>query len=82
MKQIKCKSGITGWQDYLKSVYSSKEEFLAYNDIYGIAKRFGYNDAEACWNANPLVEGSTDPSDLRVSVKRNSKTSLIKGTHF
>lgn len=82
MRQIKCKSGLIGWEDYLKGVYSSKKEFLEYDEIYGIAARLGYDNPEECWRANPLVQGSTDPSDFKKSIKQNEKTTYKKGIHF
>lgn len=81
-KEVKCESGITGWENYLKGVYATKEEFFEYNEIYGIAKRLGYNDPEECWQANPLIQGSTNPSDLKKSVTENKKNTYKKGTHF
>lgn len=51
----------------LHKVYADKEEFLAYDIVYGIAKRLGYKDPEKLWKDNPTVEGSTDPKDFRIS---------------
>lgn len=82
MERIICKSGVEGWEDYLKAVYNSKEEFLSYNETYGIAARLGYTDPEECWRANPLIQGSINPADLKRSIVRNEKTTLIKGKHF
>lgn len=81
-KTVKCRSSIEGWEGYLKSVYITEEEFIAYDEIYGISKRLGYNSAETCWKANPLIQGSTDPSDLRKAPIRHKKTVLKKGKHF
>lgn len=78
MKKVKCESGIEGWEGYLKSVYDSKEEFLNYDEIYGIAKHLGYDDPEDAWRANPLVQGSVIPSDLKVVIKDHPKKSLKK----
>ena len=82
MKKVKCESGIMGWESYLQGVYVSKEEFLSYDEIYGIAARLGYKVPEECWRANPLIQGSTNPADLKKSVERNKKTVLKKGIHF
>jgi len=64
MKKVKCKSGIIGFQCKLKKNYSSFEEFESYNETYGIAKRLGFESAEAAWKANPTMQGSVIPSDL------------------
>ena len=72
MKQVICKSGLKGWQDRLRSNYDSLEEFKAWSDIYGLAKRLGFKTAEAAWKANPTVQGSVEPSDyckVRVAKK-------------
>lgn len=78
MKKVKCESGATGWEGYLKSVYDSKEEFLNYDEMYGIAARLGYEDPEDCWRANPLIQGSTNPSDLKKSAPRKPNAYLEK----
>ena len=66
MKRVKCKSGITGWQCHLQKNYANLEEFQSYNEIYFISKRLGYESAESAWEANPVVQGSTIPSDFRM----------------
>lgn len=80
-KQVKCKSGITGWQDRLRKVYSSFEEFESYCAIYGIHIRIGYKSPAAAWKFNPLIQGSVIPSDLRrvrsVKLKRYPKDVVI-----
>jgi len=65
MKQVTCNSGPKGWRDRLRKVYSSLEEFVAYDELYGLAERLGFKSAELAWAANPLVEGSVEPSDYR-----------------
>jgi hypothetical protein len=72
MKQVKCKSGITGYQCRLRKSYDSFEEFEAYDEIYGVSKRLGFKSAEAAWKKNPLINGSIFPSDLCV-VKETSR---------
>lgn len=66
MRKVKCKSGITGWQAKLQKVYSNLEEFIAYCENYNIHKRLGFKTPESAWNQNPVIEGSTCSSDLRV----------------
>jgi hypothetical protein len=64
-KEVICDSGKKGWQDKLQNIYSSLEELISYNEIYGICKRLGYEDPAKCWEDNPTIQGSIDPSDLK-----------------
>lgn len=66
-KTVKCKSGLTGWRKLLRDNYSSFEEFNDLSFLYKLHERLGYPTAQAAWDANPIIEGSVDPSDLRVS---------------
>ena len=76
LKQVKTKrSGIRGWQGRLKSVYADFSEFCHYNNVYGIAARLGYKVAANAWKANPIIEGSVNPRDLR-RVRSNEKTKV------
>lgn len=68
MKHIKCSSGKTGWQCRLQENYKSFEEWQSYSDTYGLSERIGFGSAQEAWDANPWVEGSTNPADFRVSV--------------
>jgi len=55
------------WEDRLQNVYDGGfEEFKAYSDTWGLARRLGYESAEAAWQDNPLVTGSVDPKDYGV----------------
>jgi hypothetical protein len=64
-KTITAKSGLKGWQDKLRKVYDSFEEFEDYCKTYNIHKRLGYKTPEDAWEANPTIQGSIEPSDLR-----------------
>jgi hypothetical protein len=64
-KDVICDSGIKGWQDKLQNVYQSLEELISYDNIYGICKRLGYEDPKKCWEENPTIQGSINPSDLK-----------------
>lgn len=56
-----------GWQCKLQKNYdNSFEQFEGYNETYGIATRLGFKSAQEAWDANPTIQGSTNPSDLRV----------------
>jgi hypothetical protein len=59
------------WKDSLQKNYSSFEEFEAYDRIYGLSKRLGFSSAEEAWEANPMIQGSTNPTDYK-KVNRES----------
>ncbi len=65
MKQVKCKSGIKGWQCRLQASYASFDEFESYSDTYGLHEKLGYDNALQAWNDNPLIQGSVNPSDFK-----------------
>ena len=64
MKRVICKSGLEGSEGFLQLGYGNFEEFEAFSDMYGLAKRLGYKSAAAAWKANPLVQSSVEPSDF------------------
>jgi len=51
---------------YLQDDYTDLEEFLLYDETYGLAERLGFDSPIEAWEANPLVQFSTDPGDLRI----------------
>ena len=63
--QVKCKSGLRGWQSPLRDNYADFAEFERYAETYGLHRRLGYRSPRAAWNANPTVQGSVNPSDFR-----------------
>ena len=65
MKRIKTNSGISGWQCRLRENYTSLEEWTTYAETYNLCARLGFADAESAWEANPLIQGSTNPGDFR-----------------
>lgn len=65
--KVKCKSGLTGWQNKLWGNYKSFEEFESYSETYGLHQRLGFKSAKEAWDANPEAQGSTDPSDFRLA---------------
>jgi hypothetical protein len=69
MEIVICKSGSTGWRARIQESYSDLEDLTAYNEIYGVCERLGFNSPEEAWEANPLIEGSVIPSDFRVVEK-------------
>jgi len=75
MKRIICKSGTVGYRMKLQSSYNNFEEFESYSNMYGLHEKLGYKTAKNAWNKNPLIEGSTIPSDYRRSTATNRKRS-------
>ena len=75
---VKCKSGLHGWQGRLHEVYNSLDEFEAYCNLRQIHIRLGFTSITRCWEANPVVQGSVNPSDLRrVELKRYPRDIVI-----
>ena len=65
IKQVVCKSGITGFQCNLQDNYTDFDEFEACSNIWRLHKRLGYKTAMDAWRANPVIQGSVIPSDFR-----------------
>lgn len=84
MKTVRCKSGIKGWQCKLQKNYGSLESFKNYCETYNIHKRLGFKTPKAAWEANPTIQGSTDPSDLAIVffhvIQKNGKFSVKEST--
>ena len=64
-RNVVCASGLKGWQGRLREPYLDFEEFVLNDEAYGLAARLGYPSATAAWEANPVVQGSVEPSDYR-----------------
>jgi hypothetical protein len=63
MKQTLCEA----WKMRLRKVYDNDlEQFRAYDRVYNIAKRLGYDNADVAWEINPIISGSIDPATLKV----------------
>lgn len=67
-EEVICDSGAKGWRSHLQDNYKTFAEFQQYDLVYKLAKRLGYLSAEEAWDENPLVQGSTNPSDFRKVV--------------
>ena len=68
---VKLASGRRGWRGRLHEVYSSREEWLGYAELYNLAERLGYDGSDAAWadkvwDENPMLEGSTNPEDFKI----------------
>ncbi len=55
-----------GGQCHLRTQYDNYEEFAAYSEMYGIAYRLGFRNEAEAWAANPVIQVSVNPGDLRV----------------
>jgi hypothetical protein len=64
MKKVMCKSGLWGWQDKLRNMYDDFIEWENYSTTYGLHTRLGYKTPRTAWQANPIIQGSTIPSDF------------------
>jgi hypothetical protein len=65
MRHVRCKSGLRGWQAKLREVYKTFSDFADWCFIYNNHVRLGFDTPEAAWDANPIIQGSVDPSDYR-----------------
>lgn len=63
--RVRTQSGGWGWRSRLQTQYVHFEEFAHYAALRGLHKRLGYRTPRAAWEANPVIEGSTNPSDYR-----------------
>ena len=64
-RKVTCSSGITGWECRLQNNYDSFEQFKDYDEIFSLSTRLGYPNSRRAWDSNPVVQGSTNPSDFR-----------------
>lgn len=78
IKRAICKSGLTGWQARVRDNWSSLEELKGYDENYDIAGRLGYESAEELWDENPIVQGSTNPSDLCVVLTGDNQVPALE----
>ena len=42
--------------------------------MFNIAKRLGYDNPKKLWDDNPLVQGSSNPSDFKIAKNGSSRT--------
>lgn len=64
------------WTDTVQNTYGSLEELEAFDEIYGIVKRLGFESAVDLWEKNPKISGSTNPEDLKVVESKRRKAIL------
>jgi len=72
-RRVKLPSGRMGWQGRLRANYGSFGEFGAYAEIYNLHGRLGFETPEEAWEANPMVQGSTEPSDFALAPVHKEK---------
>lgn len=65
-KKIICSSGEIGTRERIKNIYDDYQEFLIFNSMYNIAERLGYKSVRKLWEENPIIEGSSNPKDLKI----------------
>lgn len=63
---IKLPSGHTGWRARLREVYGSAEEFEAWDGCYGLLERLKFASVAEAWEADPIIQGGTNPADYGV----------------
>ena len=73
-KIVKCDSGEIGVQQKLRTIYDDYQDFLVYDKMFNIAKRLGYDNPKKLWDDNPLVQGSSNPSDFKIAKNGSSRT--------
>ena len=74
-----CRSGLKGEQSLLQSRYADFADFEKYASMWSIHTRLGYKTIRRCWDANPLVQSSTNPADLcRVHIIKQGKTRFVR----
>ena len=66
IERVKCQSGIMGYQCRLQDSYDDVDEWFRYTNMFGLAKRLGYQNAYDCWIDNPIIQGSVIPTDFRI----------------
>jgi hypothetical protein len=66
MKQVKCKSGLTGSQEKLQKRYEDFTDFKNWSRTYNIHGRLGFKSMKSAWESNPTIQSSVQPSDLSV----------------
>ena len=69
MKQVKCDSGIMGWQAKLREVYTDFDQFRCYSETFNLHGRLGFSTPMNAWQTNPTVQGSVIPADFRRAYK-------------
>lgn len=70
-KIVTCASGELGIQQKLKDIYDDYDDFLLFNKKYNITQRLNFPTPRKLWEENPVIEGSSNPKDLRIVEPEN-----------
>lgn len=65
-KRVICDSGEHGLEQKLREIYDNYTEFLHFNKMYNITERVGYVSPRKLWDDNPVIQGSSNPKDLKI----------------
>lgn len=53
------------WTGRLQESYDGDyESWVAYAEMYGLAAKLGYDSEQEAWDANPVIQVSSDPKDF------------------
>jgi len=63
--RVRCQSGIIGWRTRLGNNYKSYADWKYNAEMWGLDSMLGFKSPREAWDANPVVEGSVNPSDFR-----------------
>jgi hypothetical protein len=80
-KTVTLKSGAKGNRNLLHNRYDDFEDFESYCEMYEVHKTLGYKTPKQAWDANPIVESGTNPSDFR-KVSKYAKGGSLDADRF
>lgn len=64
------------WVMHVQESYANLEDLEAYDGVYNIAKRLGFNSAQELWDADPLIKGGVDPRDFGLATQEEYDASF------
>lgn len=67
------------WYAFLQNNYKSRAEFREFSEVFGLAERLGYADADAAWDDNPFIQGGTSPADFAKVDMRGFRDGEVLG---
>jgi hypothetical protein len=79
MKTVTLKSGLKGWQGFLRENYESFAEFQSIAENYNLHGRLGYTTPKAAWDDNPVVQGGVQPNDFGKVLPTQRKRGALWG---
>jgi hypothetical protein len=66
------------WKSKLQENYDNFYEFERYDDVYNLAQRLGFKSTKEAWDANPMIQGSTNPADFSICPLKTIDKILTK----